>query len=133
MNFLLIFPHYISWHYTKAISDLLGLFKNFARFIWTFFSIKLLLQTLFVPFQKLSVKRTKKLDLEDFFSALVTNLLMRLIGFIIRTFFIVIGLFSMIFYVLAYSVLFIIWIVLPLVILSMFVLGLIALLKIPQI
>lgn len=133
MNFLLIFPHYISWHYTKAISDLLNLFKNFARFIWTFFSIKLLLQTLFVPFQKLSVKRTKKLDLEDFFSALVTNLLMRLIGFIIRTFFILIGIFSMLFFILAYSVLFIVWIILPLVLLSMFVLGVIALLKIPQI
>jgi hypothetical protein len=133
MNFLLIFPHYISWHYTKAISDLIGLFKNFARFIWTFFSIKLLLQTLFVPFQKLSVKRTKKLDLEDFFSALVTNLLMRIIGFIIRSFFIAIGIFSMIFFVIAYSVLFMIWMVLPLVLLSMFVLGLIAILKVPQV
>jgi hypothetical protein len=133
MNFLLIFPHYISWHYTKAISDLLNLFKDFARFIWTFFSIKLLLQTLFVPFQKLSVKRTKKLDLEDFFSALVTNLLMRLIGFVIRSFFILAGILSMIFFVIAYSVVFLIWIVLPLILISMFVLGFIALLKITQI
>jgi len=132
MNFLLIIPHYISWHYTKAISDLIGLFKNFIWFLWNFFSIKLLLKTLFLPFKKLNVQRTKRFDLEDFFSALVTNFLMRLIGFGIRLMFIVMGIFSLICFIFLYAMFFIIWFMLPLLILSMFVLGFIALIKIPR-
>jgi hypothetical protein len=133
MNFLLIVPHYISWHYTKAISDLIGLFKNFIWFIWNFFSIHILIKTLFVPFKKLNVQRTKRFDMEDFFSALVTNLLMRLIGFVIRFMFIIIGLFSLISFAILYSLFFMIWIILPLILLSVFVLGLIAVFKIQKI
>lgn len=132
MNFLLIAPHYISWHYTKAVSDLIGIFKNFIWFIWNMFSIKILLQTLFVPFQKLSVKSTKRFDIQDFFSALVTNLLMRLVGFGIRSFFIVLGLFSLIFFILFSSLFFVIWLILPFILLGMFVLGVISTLKIPN-
>lgn len=130
MNFLLIVPHYISWHYTKAISDLIVLFKNFIWFIWNFFSIHILLKTLFVPFQKLSVKAsTKGFDIEGFFSALVTNLLMRFVGFLIRSFFIVLGIFSLVVFSVAYSIFFLIWMVMPLALLSIFVLGVIALFK----
>lgn len=133
MNFLLIFPHYISWHYTKAISDLVGLFKNFLWFIWNFFSIQLLLKTLFVPFKKLNVARTKRFDLEDFFSALVTNLLMRLVGFFVRGIFIIMGVFSLVLFIVAYAIFFILWLALPLLLLSMFVAGVIAILRIQNI
>lgn len=132
MNFLLIAPHYISWHYTKAISDLIGIFKNFTWFIWNMFSIKVLLQTLFMPFQKLSVKSTKRFDLEDFFSSLVTNLLMRFVGFGIRSFFIVLGLASLFFFVMFSTIFFIIWLMLPLILLGMFVLGIFSAFKIPN-
>jgi hypothetical protein len=129
MNFLLIFPHYISWHYTKAISDLLILSKNFIWFFWNLFSINILLKTLFVPFQKLSVQSTKRFDLEDFFSALATNLLMRLVGFVIRSFFVIFGLLTLVFVIIFFFILFIVWILLPLILLSMFVLGLVALIN----
>lgn len=133
MNFLLIIPHYISWHYTKAIADLIYLFKNFIWFIWNFFSIYILLKTLFVPFRKLNVQRTKRFDLEDFFSALITNFLMRLIGFGIRTIFILFGIFSLFFFTVFYALFFMIWIILPVIILSMFILGIFAVFKIPKI
>ncbi len=133
MNFLLIAPHYISWHYTKAISDLINLFKDFTWFIWNMFSIKILLKTLFVPFQKLSVKSTKKFDIQEYFSALATNLLMRLLGFVMRTFFIILGLLSLVFFTALSAVFFIVWLILPLILIGMFVLGVIASFKISKI
>lgn len=133
MNFLLIIPHYVSWHYTKAISDLVVLFKNFIWFIWNLFSIKILLRTLFVPFQKLSVKSTKKFDIEGVMSALVTNFLMRLVGFMIRTFFIFAGIFILAVFIIFSVMFFILWLITPLVLASMFVLGIIGLLKFPKI
>lgn len=132
MNFLLIFPHYISWHYTKALADMVYLFKSFMLFFWNLFSIKILLQTLFVPFQKLSAKPTKRFDLEDFFSALVTTLLMRFIGFVIRTFFIILGILSLLFFTIFYSIFFIVWLIAPVFLVGMFILGFIAMFKIPQ-
>lgn len=133
MNFLLIAPHYISWHYTKAISDLINLFKDFTWFIWNMFSIKILLKTLFVPFQKLSVKSTKKFDIQEYFSALATNLLMRLLGFVMRTFFIVLGLLSLVFFTALSAIFFLVWLVLPLILIGMFVLGVVASFKISKI
>ncbi len=133
MNFLLIAPHYISWHYTKAISDLINLFKDFTWFIWNMFSIKILLKTLFVPFQKLSVKSTKKFDIQEYFSALATNLLMRILGFVLRTFFIILGLLSLVFFAALSAVFFIVWLILPLILIGMFVLGVIASFKISKI
>ncbi len=129
MNFLLIIPHYISWHYTKALRDLIELFKNLVTFIWNLFSINILFKTLFVPFQKLSAKRTKGFDLEDFFSVLVTNLLMRFVGFLIRSMFIVMGLFLLAVFVMGFAVFFLLWMILPLILLSMISLGLVALFK----
>ncbi len=133
MNFLLIVPHYISWHYTKGVSDLIALFKNLVWFIWNFFSVQILLQTLFVPFQKLSVKSTKRFDIEGFFSALVTNLLMRVVGFFVRGLFIVMGIFSLVVFVLGFAVFFLIWMAMPLLLVSIFVLGIYALFKFPQV
>lgn len=133
MNLFLIAPYYISWHYTKALSNLVDLFKNFMIFIWNMFSIKILLKTLFVPFQKLSVKSTKKFDAQEFFSALVTNLLMRFIGFIVRAFFILLGIMSLGLFSIFFSLFFVIWMILPLFLLGMFVLGLFALIKIPNV
>ncbi len=132
MNFLLIFPHYISWHYTKAISDLVNLFKDFSMFIWNMFSINLLLKTLFSPFQRLSVKPEKKFDIEAFFSALVTNFLMRIVGFLVRTFFIILGIFSFVIFTIFYFVFFLAWLVAPVVLVGMFILGVVALFKIPK-
>jgi hypothetical protein len=133
MNFLLIIPHYISWHYTKAISDLIVLFKNFIWFIWNLFSIKILLQTLFVPFQKLSVKSSKRFDIEGFFSDLIANILMRFVGFFIRTFFIFAGIFTLTIFIILSALFFFLWLVAPLILASMFVLGVLGLLKFPKI
>jgi hypothetical protein len=132
MNLLLIAPHYVSWHYTKALSDLIELYKNFIWFIWNMFSIKILLKTLFVPFEKLSIKSTKKFDIQDFFSALVTTLLMRIVGFVVRSFFIIIGILSLVLFTVFFSLFFVVWLVMPLILLGMFVLGLFALIKIPK-
>lgn len=133
MNFLLVIPHYISWHYTKGVIGLISLCKDFAGFIWNFFSVQLLLKTLITPFKRLDVKARNKFNLADFFSALVTNIIMRVVGMVLRTFFIVSGLFVLILFMILFGMFFIIWFLLPFILLAMLVGGIIAMFKIPQI
>ncbi len=133
MNFLLIFPHYISWHYTRGLSDLIRLCKNIIWFIWNFFSIKVFLKTLLSPFKRLDVRARNKFSVEDVFSALVTNMLMRILGFILRSFFIVLGLSIEIIFIVAALVFFIVWLLVPFILLAMLVAGFIAMIKIKRI
>ncbi len=133
MNFLLIFPHYISWHYTRGLSDLIRLCKNIIWFIWNFFSIKVFLKTLLSPFKRLDVRARNKFSVEDIFSALVTNMLMRILGFILRSFFIVLGLSIEIIFIAAALVFFIVWLLVPFILLAMLVAGFIAMIKIKRI
>lgn len=133
MNFLLIFPHYISWHYTRGLSDLIRLYKNIIWFIWNFFSIKVFLKTILSPFKRLDVRARNKFNLEDVFSAIVTNLLMRILGFVLRSFFIILGLLIEILFIVTAVVFFILWLLVPFILLAMLVAGFIAMIKIKRI
>lgn len=124
MNPFLIVPHYISWHYTTGIKGYLSLFKTFIWFLWHFFSISVLLKTLFSPFQRL--KETSKgrgLDIEAFFSGLVTTLIMRLVGFLLRSSVITFGLLAILVFVIVALVGFIAWLLLPFLLVTVVILG----------
>jgi hypothetical protein len=121
MNFFILIPQYLSWHYSKSVGDLLNNYKNFLVFIWEFFSISFLIKTLFTPFQRLKEKYKGGLDLEDLFAVIVTNVLMRIVGFIVRSLIIIIGLVCLSIFVVFGVVLLILWVLLPVVIIAMFI------------
>lgn len=128
MNPFLIVPHYISWHYTIGVGGYISLIKTFAWFLWNFFSIEVLFKTLFTPFQRL--KETSKgsgFDLEAFFSALVTTLIMRLVGFFFRSFIIILGLITIILFFLISIIGFFAWLLLPFLLITIVIMGLMAL------
>lgn len=130
MSFLSIIPQYISWHYTRGFMEVILLFKNFSWFIWNFFSVKVLFKTLFYPFKRLDIK-SRGFNPEAFFESLATNTLMRLLGFVLRSFFIILGIVTLIAFFL-FSIIFIfVWTILPFVLLGMFVLGFITIFKSP--
>lgn len=116
-------PYYIRWHYGKALSDLVIIAGNFIWFAWHFFSIELMLRTLFSPWQRLSEEKKSGFDVESFFSAIAINTVMRFVGLIVRLVFIVIGL-ACIIIISALSVIaFAVWIALPGVIAVAFIIG----------
>ncbi len=128
MASLALVPEYLRWHYSRALVDLGRLWKNFSWFIYHFFSVPLLAQTLFSPWRRLSEERSQTFDLEDWGSTLLVNGLMRLVGAIIRIIFIGIGLTALALLALVAVGVFVLWLVLPAVLILFFLVGLKALL-----
>lgn len=123
MRSLTLLPSYIIWHYGKALTDILRVWKNFFWFIFNFFSISLLLQTLFSPWQRLDENYTKGFDIEALASTFVVNVLMRLVGAFMRLFLIIMGLICLLFVVVAGVAFFVLWIFAPAVIAVLFILS----------
>ena len=91
MNSILIFTGYLSWHYGRAFSDILVVWTNFFWFFLHFFSIPLFVRTLFSPWKRLHENYKKGFHPEDFFQALIVNILMSIVGATVRLILIVIG------------------------------------------
>ena len=88
---MLFAVYYVKWHYTQAVVDLIGIVKNFLWFFWEFFSIKLLLKSLFTPFHRLGQQYKGGLDLSNLAETILVNTLMRFVGFLLRSFLILLG------------------------------------------
>ncbi|MDB5204625.1 MAG: hypothetical protein JWP09_653 [Candidatus Taylorbacteria bacterium] len=118
--FRLILSYFI-WHYTQAFKDIFNLFRNFAWFVYHFFSIKVLSKTLFSPWRKLNESYEKGWNLNAFFETLVVNFIMRIVGFLVRLFIILTGIISLAFVSIVGATVFIAWIFLPFIITLLFV------------
>ncbi len=116
--------YYLKWHYSKALSDLIELAKNFIWFTFHFFSIGLLFQTFFTPWKRLSEQNTKGFSLEGFMSAIIVTTIMRLVGMIVRTFVILFGLISILAMVVTFIIAFVIWLLAPILLVAILVMGL---------
>ena len=125
---LLILPYYIQWHYSQAITDFFGIWKNFFVFIYNFFSIKKLVVSILAPWQKIEETYSEHFEFEGTVGTMIVNLLMRLVGAFIRIIFIIIGHISLLTCLIIGLVLFCLWIIAPLVLLYLFSKGLLLLL-----
>jgi hypothetical protein len=109
-----ILASYIFWHYGQAYKDLKTIFLNLIWFLFHFFSISVLLKTLFSPWKRV-VDETYKggLDIEGYASATLVNIIMRLVGFVSRSILILAGLICIIFILISAILVFIAWTLLP--------------------
>ncbi len=123
MTFLLTIPYYFLWHYTKALSDLLNLWKNFVVFFYEFFAVPTLLATLFSPWHRMNEGYTGALTFENTVGTFIVNTLMRIVGAIVRAVFIALGLFCILVAVVVGFVAFCAWIILPLILIYTFSTG----------
>jgi hypothetical protein len=92
MLFVTFAHHYLLWHYTQGLRELLHLYRNFMWFINRLFSLPELARSLFSPFKRIVEPKSERWSFEDFASRLVIGLLSRIIGFFIRLTLIVTGL-----------------------------------------
>ncbi|MGB3921887.1 MAG: hypothetical protein WBL19_01210 [Minisyncoccia bacterium] len=119
---------YLKWHYSEAFGDLYRNWKSFLAFTLHLFSMKLLFRTWLSPLGRLNEGYKKSFDLEDFMETFVVNTMMRLIGFLLRTFVIVTGVLVFVVAFFLGLASFALWAVAPLVIASLFIQGLLLLL-----
>ena len=117
MNFVLVLPYYLAWHYGRAFFDIKDIFKNFLVFLYNFFSIPTLIFSLFSPWQRMQESYSKNdLSFEGTIGNLIVNIIMRLVGAVVRLLFIVVGFVSIILCLVLGVVIFCAWILLPLII-----------------
>ena len=131
MRFLAIIVSYFVWHYTKAILEFSHIYKNIISFVFNFFSIPVLVQSYFAPWRRMGEDYTKNIvtDFADVTSVFVVNLIMRLVGMVMRTIIIVFGLLFVIGVALFYPILLVFWLLMPLIIIVLIMLGFGLLLK----
>ncbi|MES2213594.1 MAG: hypothetical protein V4473_02020 [Patescibacteria group bacterium] len=123
MNFIVILPYYLRWHYTQALLDIGRLWKNFLIFIYTFFSIPTLLRTLFSPWQRMGDAYVKGEEVGDMFKTFIFNTIMRGVGFVARSIFIIIGVIGIVLGICAGILVYIAWIFLPVVLVKLVLFG----------
>lgn len=120
---------YLKWHYSKAIHSLSQILNNFLYFISEFFSLKLLFRNFFSPWKRMTDEYPNSFNLKDYFYAFMTNLIVRVVGIIMRTFIIIIGLICFITFVLAYPIIIVLWLILPLIVIILMLMGLFLIFK----
>lgn len=86
MGFLSVAKNYLVWHYSTAYNDLLRIWWNYIWFVNHLFSVPDVLRSWFAPFKRLQEEKVSLLlHPEAYFSNFFVNLIMRAVGFMLRT------------------------------------------------
>jgi hypothetical protein len=105
---------YIFWHYRYGVPHIVTLTSEFVRFIFNLFSIDLFFRTLFNPMFSVQISLKDRIVDEDIIAIIISKGVMRIIGALLRSFFILLGLFFIICTVAVMALVLISWIALPL-------------------
>jgi len=119
-----IFIQYLCWQFFEMPGKILNAWRNFLKFNLNYFSISLLIKTLFSPWRRYRMSYGKGLDIGRYLEAFLSNLIFRLLGVIMRIIFIIIGLLVEIFIIFAGAILFFSWLILPALLIAGLVFGL---------
>lgn len=101
------------WHFGSALKQILIAWKNFLVFNFRYFSITLLLKTLFSHWRKYKTSYGRGFDAKTYARAFLENMISRILGAIIR---IVIIIFGLIIEILIFFVgifVFLFWLLMP--------------------
>jgi len=104
---------YFQWHFFDSAKNVLIAWRNFIFFNLNYFSIPLLLKTLFSPWRRYRWAYPRGFSFGKYFEVFVSNLFSRIMGAIIRVVLIVFGLLVEIFIIFGGAIVFLVWILLP--------------------
>jgi len=125
MRFLAVIVHYLIWHYGRAVVEFSHIYKNIIAFIFNFFSVPILLKSYFAPWRRMGEAYPKDvLNFGELASVLVVNLIMRLVGIVMRTVMIIVGLSVTLLVIVFYPIILSFWLGLPFIVLLLVILGL---------
>ena len=119
-----IFFQYWRWYYIEEPKILLQAWWNFLVFGIKFFSIPLLLKTLFSPWHRYYVSYGRGFDLKVWAEAAFSNFIFRTLGAIVRIFVIIMGIIFETLVFIFGLIIFFGWLALPFVLLFVFLFAL---------
>ncbi|MBI4225079.1 MAG: hypothetical protein HY617_01990 [Candidatus Sungbacteria bacterium] len=130
MDATLLIGEYVIWHYGKGVRDFFAVWGNLLWFGYHFFSIRLLARTLFAPYKRFHQQYDwKNLDLGTLGQDMLLNLFMRFLGTVLRLCVIIAGIAYEVTMAIAGACIFVIWLLLPVIIPLLGILGAVLLLS----
>lgn len=106
--------NWLFWHFFEAPKGLLKAFWNFLVFNFNYFSIALLVSTLFSHWRRYRESYGRGFDFKVYFTAFTSNMISRTLGAFVRIVTIIIGITVEVFIFLGEIIAFLLWIFLPL-------------------
>lgn len=118
-----IFILYLGWFFVDAVKGILGAWKNVLKFNLNYWSVPLLLKTLFSHWRRYRYSYGKGFDPGRYLEVFSFNFISRIMGFVMRTFFIFAGLSSEVFIFFTGLFILLFWISLPILLALGFIYG----------
>jgi len=113
-----IIPQWVLWHFFEVPKFLLGVWKNYILFALNYFSLPVLLKSFFSPWRRYKWVYPRGFNVAEFFNTFISNTFSRFLGAIMRTALIIIGIFFQIFVILFGFIIFLLWILVPFIIIA---------------
>ena len=108
-----IFLGWLSWQFFEMPGNILKAWRNFLLFNLNYFSIPLLIKTFLSPWRQYQWAYGKGFDVKRYLEAFFSNLISRILGAVLRSFLIFLGLLAEIFITFAGITIFFGWLTLP--------------------
>ena len=119
-----LFFQRIYWQFWEMPKNILRAWKNFLLFNLEYFSIPLLLKTFFSPWHRYKWSYPRGLDIGKYLEIFISNLITRALGVVLRSFLIFFAILTEIFIFLLGLIIFLGWLILPVLLILGFVFGL---------
>lgn len=104
---------YVYWHYRENTKAILRAWVNFLAFNFNYWSVPLLLKTLFSYWHKYQEPYARGFDPKQYLETFAMNMISRTIGAVVRTSVIIIGIITEIIIFAAGIIIFLAWLILP--------------------
>ncbi len=125
MKFFTTYFGYLKWHYGKALATTFAFWKNILYFLFNYFSLKNLIGNFFSPWKRLADNYPKQFSIKVYFGIFIVNTIMRVVGILMRTIIIFVGLSVCLIYIVLLPVSLLLWLMLPIITIGLIVYGLI--------
>ena len=106
---------WFSWHFFEAPRSLLSIWRNFFSFGLDFFSIPILIMTLFSPWRKYKWNYPRGFDPRGYLETFISNMFSRLIGAVCRLFLVITGVVVEVLVLVIGAITILIWMAMPLI------------------
>jgi len=110
-----IFIEWFVWQFYEMPKFLLQIWKNYLEFASNLFSFPLLLKTFFAPWHRYKWRYPKFFNITEFFNTLISNTFSRILGAMVRIVLIIVGILFQIFVVVTGFIIFVGWLLLPII------------------
>ena len=111
---------WLLWHYYEMPKFLFLVWKNYVVFGLNYFSIPLLLKTLFSPWRKYNWRYPKGFDIKEFLNTFISNTFSRFLGALCRIVLIIIGAIAQFFIIITGPIVILSWLLIPFIIVAGF-------------